>query len=104
MNRAKIVRRGFGALCLGGAAVMLIVGDTKPASGSADAAFIYYWITCFVLAALAMGAAILDLGAVRREARAAQRALLQTTLHSIEDEKPRRASADIIHKKDELQH
>lgn len=83
---------------------MLLAGDTNPASGSADAAFIYYWVTCFVLAALAMGAAILDLGAVRREARAAQRDLLQTTLHGIESKKSRRASADAVHKKDELQH
>lgn len=68
---------------------MLVVGDIKPTLDSSHAGFVFYWVTCFVLAALAMGAAILDLGAVRREAREEQRALLEKTLGEIESRKGR---------------
>lgn len=103
MAKGKLIRRLFGAACLIGAVVMLIAGETKPADGS-QAGFILYWLVCFVLAGLAMAAAILDLGAVRREARTEQRELLQTTLLDIEAEKKRRNAAGEKHDKDGLQH
>jgi hypothetical protein len=104
MAKGKLIRRLFGAGCLIGAVVLLLAGDTKPASADSPVAFILYWLVCFVLAGLAMAAAILDLGAVRREARAEQRELLQTTLLDIEAEKKRRAAAGEDHDNDGLQH
>lgn len=92
MAKGKLIRRLFGAACLIGAVVMLVAGETKPAAAS-QVGFILYWLVCLVLAGLAMAAAILDLSAVRREARADQRDLLQNALFDIEAEKKRRAAA-----------
>ena len=90
---AKFRRRLFGSLCLGAAGVMLVVGETNPASGTSPAAFVGYWLACFVFAIFAMGAAVVDLRTVRREAREVQRGLLEAALHEIEAEKRRRQSA-----------
>ena len=92
MSGSKTIRRAFGAVCLLVAVAMLLLGESKPASNQ-DTGFVFYWGACFVFAALAMGAAILDLGAVRREARRQQHDLLETTLLDIEAEKARRAEA-----------
>lgn len=103
MANGKLIRRVFGAACLIGAVVMLIMGETKPTGDSSQAGFVIYWLVCFVLAGLALAAAILDLGAVRREARTAQRDLLHTTLLDIEAEKQRRGKALEKPGKDSLQ-
>lgn len=103
MAKEKLIRRLFGAACLIGALVMLMAGETKPAAASSQMGFILYWLVCFVLAGLALAAAILDLGAVRREARTEQRDLLQSTLLDIEAEKMRRAKAGGNGDKDGLQ-
>jgi len=87
---AKFRRRLFGLLCLGAAGVMLVVGETNPASNANAAAFVGYWLACFVFASFAIGAAVLDLRAVRLEAREVQRGLLEAALHEIESEKRRR--------------
>lgn len=100
MVRGKNFRRTFGAACLLGALVMLFAGETKPAGADSPVGFILYWLACFVLAGLALAAAILDLSAVRREARAEQRELLQTTLLDIEAEKKRRAATGENHDQD----
>lgn len=102
MAKGKLIRRLFGATCLIGAVVMLITGETKPAGAGSQMGFIIYWLVCIVLAGLAMGAAILDLSAVRREARAEQRDLLQNALREIEAEKKRRAAGE-NREKDHLQ-
>ena len=90
---AKFRRRLFGALCLGAAGVMLAVGETNPPSGADPLAFVRYWLVCFVFAAFAIGAAVLDLRAVRRQAREVQRNLLADALREIEAEKQRRQAA-----------
>ena len=90
---AKFRRRLFGALCLGVAGVMLVVGETNPPSGANPVAFAAYWLTCFGFAMGAIGAALVDLRAVQREAREAQRHLLDVALHEIEAEKQRRQAA-----------
>jgi len=90
---AKFRRRLFGSLCLGAAGVMLSVGETKPASDANPVAFAGYWLACFVFAIFAIGAAVLDLGAVRREAREVQRSFLEDALREIEAEKQRRQAA-----------
>jgi membrane protein implicated in regulation of membrane protease activity len=104
MTRGKLIRRLFGAACLIGAVVMLLAGETKSAAAGSQVGFILYWLACFLLAGLAMAAAILDLGAVRREARTEQRDLLQNTLRDIEAEKQRRVKAGENRDKGGLQH
>ena len=84
---AKFRRRWFGALCLLAAIVLLAAGETRPHPGENEVLFILYWLACFVLAALAMGAAILDARALRREAREEQRALFERTLREIEEKR-----------------
>lgn len=101
MGRVKTIRRVIGAVSLTAAVVMLIAGETRPA-GSSPTGFAVYWLVCFLFAALAMGAAILDLGAVRREARAEQRDLLKHTLLDIEAEKERRSKSKDNRDKDGL--
>jgi membrane protein implicated in regulation of membrane protease activity len=88
---AKTRRRWFGSLCLLAALVMLALGETTPGGHLNGVAFVIYWLACFVFAALAMLAAILDARALRREARAEQRALLENTLAEIEKGKVPRA-------------
>ena len=90
---AKFRRRLFGSVCLIAAVVMLVVGETRLAPDASPLAFAGYWLACLVLAMMAMGAAIWDLGAVRREAREGQRSLLENALHEIEAEKQRRQTA-----------
>ena len=90
MSKAKLIRRTTGGICLVGALVMLARGETQPAAGGSPSAFVIYWLVCFLLAALAMLAAILDLRAVRREARQAQRSLFEETLMQIQTEKKQR--------------
>ena len=87
---AKVRRRLFGAFCLGAAGVMLVVGETNPSSGTSPGAFIGYWLACFGFASFAIAVAVLDLRAVRREAREVQRNLLADALQEIEAEKRRR--------------
>ena len=70
--------------------MLLVVGETKPAPDANPVAFVSYWLACFVFAILAIGTAVLDLRAVRLEAREVQRNLLQDALHEIEAEKQRR--------------
>lgn len=84
---AKTRRRWFGALCLLAALVMLALGETTPGGRLNGVAFVIYWLACFGFAALAMLAGILDARALRREARAEQRALLENTLVEIQTKK-----------------
>jgi membrane protein implicated in regulation of membrane protease activity len=81
---AKSRRRWFGALCLLAALVMLVAGETTPGERLDGLAFVGYWLACFLFATLAMFTAMLDARAVRREARQAQRTLLESTLEDIE--------------------
>ena len=101
MSNAKLIRRSFGGACLVGALLMLALGDTKPAPGANQLGFAIYWLGCFALAVGAMGAAILDLGAVRREAREAQKSLFEDTLINIQTEKQRRKSGDQTQERNE---
>jgi len=86
-TNAKTRRRWFGGLCLLLAAVMLIAGETFLEGRLAGVTLIGYWLGCFVLTALAAGAAVVDAAHVRNEIRDEQRALLERTLQEIEREK-----------------
>ncbi len=90
MSNAKLLRRATGSLCLVGAVVMLAVGETHLAPGNSHLGFLLYWLGCFALAIAAMIVAILDLFAVRSEARQAQRSLFEETLVKIETDRKRR--------------
>jgi len=80
---AKIRRRWFGAMCLLAAIIMLATGDTSPGKRLEGMAFVIYWLGCFAFAALALLTAVLDARALRREARAEQRELLENALDGI---------------------
>ena len=84
---AKTRRRWSGFLSLLAAIVMLVGGETTPGRRLDGLAFVIYWLACFGFAALAMFAAILDMRVLRREARAGQRALLESTLAGIQSGK-----------------
>lgn len=91
MAKAKLIRRLVGTSCLGAAVVMIVLEEaTHGIARRGPSAFLLYWACCFLCAGIALGAAILDLGAVRREAEAERRALLEATLIDIEVEKKRR--------------
>lgn len=90
---AKTRRRRFGAICIGAAVLMLIAGETFLKARLAGIPLLCYWMTCFVLTALAAGAAIIDAARVREETREEQRALLEMTLREIEREKQARKTS-----------
>jgi membrane protein implicated in regulation of membrane protease activity len=80
---AQSRRRWFGALCLAGALLLLLGGQTLLAGRLTGVPFILYWLLCFGLTVLAMLAAWLDVIALRRESRARQRDLVESTVHEI---------------------
>ena len=86
-DQAKTRRRRFGAICLGLAIGMLIAGETVLKPKLSGVALLCYWLACFVLTALAAGAAIIDAARVRGELREQQRSLIEETLQQIEREK-----------------
>ncbi len=91
---AKHRRRWFGALCLVASVAMLAAGETTPGKRLDGIWFILYWLWCFVLAALALLMAILDAGALRREARSEQRKLLEHALDVIETNAGQKSKAN----------
>ena len=91
---AKTRRRWFGALCLLAAIVMLLAGETTPGKRLDGLGFVIYWLICFAFAVLAMLTAILDARALRREARAEQRALFETAFHDLREKKARKQNGE----------
>jgi hypothetical protein len=87
---AKTRRRWFGGVCLLTSIALLVVGDTTPGKRLDGMVFVLYWLACFAFAALAMLIAILDARALRRDARAEQRALFETAFHDIRKKKIRK--------------
>ena len=90
---AKIRRRWFGALCLLAALAMLVAGETVLQGRLKALGFIAYWLVCFVVTVLAIGAALLDARAVREETQTEQRALFESTLQEIQEKKARQGRA-----------
>jgi len=79
-------RRWFGAIALGVALLMLIIGETTLKGKMGDVAFLGYWLVCFVLTGIAIVVAFRDVKAVQNEVRSEQRSLLESTLKDIEIE------------------
>lgn len=92
-RNSKTRRRRFGIICLGAAVLMLVAGETFLKTRLAGIPLLCYWMTCFVLTALAAGAAIIDAARVRQETQEEQRALLESTLREIEREKQARKAS-----------
>jgi hypothetical protein len=86
-NQTRTRRRRFGAICIALAIGMLIAGETVLKTKLSGVALLCYWLACFVLTALAAGAAIIDAARVRSQLREQQRSLIEETLQQVEREK-----------------
>ena len=84
-------RRWFGALVLLAALGMLVAGVTVLEARLAGLGFVCYWLACLLLTGLAIFVAFLDVRALGRRTREAQRDLFQATLKQIETEAKSRA-------------
>ncbi|MDW8308649.1 MAG: hypothetical protein RMK20_04670 [Verrucomicrobiales bacterium] len=76
---AKVLRRGFGLVCLFGAIGLLIGGELSWPSKLSVPGLLAYWLTCFVLTVLAFVTALWDARIVRREAQAERQELFRRT-------------------------
>ena len=72
---------------------VLIAGETVLKPKLTGVALLVYWMSCFVLTALAAGAALLDAARVSLESREEQRALIEATLRKVEEEKRSRQNS-----------
>ena len=90
--RSRTRRRRFGIVCISVAILMLLAGETilRAALANNIVLFAVYWMACFILTALAAGAAMIDAARVRLESREEQRSLLEKTLLEVEREKQER--------------
>lgn len=86
-SRSKIRRRRFGIACISIALLMLLAGETVLKSQLSGVALLGYWLACFILTALAAGAALIEAARVGLEGREAQRSLIEKTLQDVEREK-----------------
>lgn len=66
---------------------MLIAGETVLKTKLSGIPMLCYWLACFILTAIAAGAAIIDAARMGIESRNAQRALIEDTLKAVENEK-----------------
>ena len=90
-------RRWLGAIVLAIALLMLVLGETALKGKMGDAAFLAYWLICFLFVCVAIVIAFRDVKAVQHELRSEQRSLLESTLKEIEGEaqdKQRRAKGN----------
>lgn len=70
---------------------MLILGMTVLKNRLRLQTFLYYWLVCMVVTAMALIIALLDLRAVRLRSQKEQAELVNRALREIESEKRRRA-------------
>ena len=89
---SKTRRRRFGVVCISIAILLLIAGETALKSWLAESALILvcYWMSCFLLTALAAFIAIVDAARVGWSSREEQRSLLEETLQQVVREKQER--------------
>ena len=69
---------------------MLVAGETVLKGRLSALGFVAYWCVCFFMTGLAIYAALLDARAVREETQTEHRALCESTLQRIEEEKARK--------------
>ena|SRR2546427_11087225 len=79
-------RRWWGATFLTSAVALLIWGQTllKPLLVQSELVFLTYWLLCFLFTGLAIFTALLDVRAVRRQAREQQLAMVGRVLREVE--------------------
>lgn len=90
-QRPALRYRIVGTVCLLLAMGMLAGDATWLKSRLTDAAFLSYWLLCFLFTAVAIGCAVLDARTLRRRTRDEQRALLERTLQEIQQAKTRQS-------------
>src|SRR5437016_622685 len=83
-NGSDSLRRKLGIVCLAVPGGMLILGLTALKSSLNGAAFLLYWLVCFVFIFAAIFIALADMRAVRRQTQEETRALLEKTLLDVE--------------------
>ena len=89
------LRRGLGLVCLIGAAVMVILGETVLRSSLEGFGFLIYWLICFLFTFAAMAIALSDLKSVRRQSREEKLKLLRKTLGELNPaENPKSTEGD----------
>jgi len=71
--------------------LMLVLGETVLKSTLVKVPFLIYWAICFIATGLAVIFAFLDVAGVQRQARDAQRELLDKTIHEIARQKELKA-------------
>jgi hypothetical protein len=88
---SDIVRRTLGAVFIGTAILMLILGETALADAleKSRTTFILYWFGCFVFTALSAFVALLDFVVMRQRIRKQQREFLENTLREIAEKQAR---------------
>jgi hypothetical protein len=77
-------RRLFGAIVLGVALLMLILGQTVLEGRLKGVVFLAYWLICFIFVGLTFVVAFRDVRAIQNQVRSEQRTLLESTLKDIE--------------------
>ncbi len=77
-------RRWGGALVLAASLGMLILGQTVLQGRFSPLGFILYWAACLFLTGAAVLVALIDVRAVRRQTRRAERELIEDTLKNIQ--------------------
>jgi hypothetical protein len=86
MDRAAIsVRRIVGGLALLGALALLIAGETVLKARLQNLVYLFYWLTCITLTAIAIGGAFLDVRDLQRRTRREQRDLLEATFKKLDE-------------------
>jgi len=92
--KGDMPRRWWGAAFLLTALAMLLAGETVLRERLRPAAFLVFWLICFLFTCLALFIAFLDVSAIRRRTREEQRALFENTLRDIARQKDAKAPED----------
>jgi hypothetical protein len=79
-------RRWFGAIVLGAALVMVILGQTVLEGRLKGVVFLAYWLICFIFVGLTFVVAFRDVRAIQNLVRSEQRTLMESTLKDIESD------------------
>ena len=80
-------RRITGAVFLGIALLMVVLGQTLLAASFTPFWYVVYWMICVLFTLAAASVALVDLAGVKRASREEQRDLIEKTLQQIERDK-----------------
>jgi hypothetical protein len=91
MRTSSNIRHWVSGLSLLAAVVMLILGLTVLSARLNDFGFAVYWLVCLGFTCVAALTALLDMKAIKQQAREAQRRLIGEILNEIEEERRKRS-------------